>query len=366
MHSPDSAEFRRFWTEDRIDRSFVANAHRMMIGLRVAHDWSRIFGSLVVAGGRGKFLQIRHSQEMSVDVPDELAARLQEIGNSGDSSLSKTIQAKQDLADFQAGLVERLSQYAGKYVDRILAVTVTDRGFWSSDFDGAILYQSACDPDRLAEIAGLSVIDALPARDLAASGTGNFLDSLPLWFMFADRQLRGATSNSLALLLDRDPHWFLLPGSDGLDDLLPAIVSGRIFEDTQVRRLSNRLVAMVKACERPDAELPIGTAHVITDGPGPGVDSKNLIAPLEHAGIAVEFFKPTSELTPTETIAARSTALLGLLFTDQLPTNIPDMTGATGLRLLGRLTPGKPFSWRNLLAVMADSQSTPMRLRDAI
>lgn len=365
MHPPDSAEFRRFWTEDRIDRSLLANSHRMMIGLNVAQDWTRVFGSLVVSGGRGKFLTVRHSQDHSVDVPDELAARLQSIGAAGDPSLSKTVQARQDLADCQSGLVEGLGQLAGKYVDRILGVTVSDPGFWCRDFDGTILYQSGCDPDRLAELTGLNVIDALPASDLAALGNGRFLASLPLWFMFADRQMRGATSSTLVLVLDHAPHWYMLPGSDGLDDLLPEIVAGSIFEETPKHQLSRQLQSLATPVKTAESGLPVGALLVISNGQSQA-ELVQFLTRMEQNGLAVEQITPDSELAPCDSIAARTTAMLGMLFTDQLPSNVPSLTGAKALRMLGRLTPGKPFSWRNLLAVMADSHSTPMRLRDAI
>lgn len=59
-------------------------------------------------------------------------------------------------------------------------------------------------------------------------------------------------------------------------------------------------------------------------------------------------------------------ALLGLFHIDQMPANIPWLTGATCQRILGRLTPGRPSNWRQLVRAMADFQPAPMKLRDAI
>ncbi len=59
-------------------------------------------------------------------------------------------------------------------------------------------------------------------------------------------------------------------------------------------------------------------------------------------------------------------ALLGLLHIDQMPANIPALTGATQQRILGRLTPGRPNQWRNLLREMADFEPPAMKLRDAV
>jgi anhydro-N-acetylmuramic acid kinase len=42
------------------------------------------------------------------------------------------------------------------------------------------------------------------------------------------------------------------------------------------------------------------------------------------------------------------------------------LTGAEGQRILGRLTPGRPSNWRQLVRVMADFHPAPMKLKDAV
>ncbi len=59
-------------------------------------------------------------------------------------------------------------------------------------------------------------------------------------------------------------------------------------------------------------------------------------------------------------------AILGLFHIDQMPANVPWLTGADGQRILGRLTPGRPSNWRQLVRVMADFHPAPMKLKDAI
>ncbi len=59
-------------------------------------------------------------------------------------------------------------------------------------------------------------------------------------------------------------------------------------------------------------------------------------------------------------------AMLGFLHVDQMPANLPSLTGANQQRILGRLTPGRPNSWRNLLREMADHEPPAMKLRDAM
>ena len=78
------------------------------------------------------------------------------------------------------------------------------------------------------------------------------------------------------------------------------------------------------------------------------------VSSLNHSGLTSNY------------LAAASTAILGLLFVDQMPANIPRITGADSQRILGRVTPGKPSNWRLLLCEMADFQPPAMRLRDAV
>jgi len=85
-----------------------------------------------------------------------------------------------DLADAQTLVIEQLKQEAGKYVDRVLAISIEDPGLWFSDFDDQQLYLPMCDPTTIAEATGIAVIDALPLRDLSVGGSGTPLAALPL------------------------------------------------------------------------------------------------------------------------------------------------------------------------------------------
>lgn len=367
MHSPDTAEFRRFWTEDRIDRSFPVNSQRMMIGVAVPPTWDRLSASLLVASGRGKFLQVRHCEEELEWLPEALATRLQKSSADPRTGLDEWLQLIQDLADCQTPLVLRLAGLAGKYVDRILGITVLDPGFLRTDFDGAAMFAAGCDPARLAERTGMSVLDDLAARDLAAAGNGQSLEALPLWFLFADRHPRGARHSILLALVGEQSRWYFLPGSDGLDEVVPEIASAPLLNPGgRPESVWAGTLVQQALLERPD-QLPVGEILLASTGPEwddpVGVLERDLGERLP--GIPVRIASACGNSRP-ECLMARVAALAGLLFTDQMPLNIPGLTGAAGLRLLGRLTPGKPFSFRNLLASMADSQSAPMRLRDAV
>lgn len=62
-----------------------------------------------------------------------------------------------------------------------------------------------------------------------------------------------------------------------------------------------------------------------------------------------------------------SSAILALLYLDQVPANLPLSTGAEVARVLGRLTPGSPQSWQRLLHELTGVSPTILRpLRSAI
>jgi anhydro-N-acetylmuramic acid kinase len=74
--------------------------------------------------------------------------------------------------------------------------------------------------------------------------------------------------------------------------------------------------------------------------------------------------RPTSEYGVTyDQLDSVIAALLGLFHIDQMPANVPWLTGADGQRILGRLTPGRPSNWRQLVRVMADF--SPILLNEA-
>lgn len=78
------------------------------------------------------------------------------------------------------------------------------------------------------------------------------------------------------------------------------------------------------------------------------------IAPLREASLGEEW------------LAAGSAATLALLHLDQIPANLPELTGASAPRILGRLTPGSPGAWRRLLLDMTIANPATLPLRRAV
>ena len=78
-------------------------------------------------------------------------------------------------------------------------------------------------------------------------------------------------------------------------------------------------------------------------------------------------FRQVSELGFSATKWKGTTAaLLAALYVDQVPANLPAVTGADAPRIAGRLTPGSPTHWDRLLVEMSEHRPKLMTLRQAV
>ena len=355
----------------RIDRVLQDRAHRLIIGLAVNHAVSELQCVLMMTDGHGKFLRLRHVVGQVVPLPKTIQDVWRSISASeGDPRLKDTRQFMSELADFQSQSIDAVKLHAGKYVDRILAVALTDPGLWVDDFDGRRIYCALSDSQRVADLTGLTVIDNFPVNDVLSGGSGNPLEPLPLWLAFADRHERVAREHRIVILVQEQIRAFLLPASDGLDADLPLI---QIATGSKIDFADNFNQALNL--------LQHQTRHRLTTGPMPVV-GQTFIFGAEHqkaelkmkltnrsevGEIITTHPRPQENLgVDDDTISATIAGLLGILHIDQMQANLPWLTGATNQRVLGRLTPGTPSNWRQLVREMSDFSPPAMKLKDAI
>jgi anhydro-N-acetylmuramic acid kinase len=69
---------------------------------------------------------------------------------------------------------------------------------------------------------------------------------------------------------------------------------------------------------------------------------------------------------PSEAFGPALVGLLAALHLDQMPAATTAITGAEEPCVLGRLTPGSPHNWRNLLRSMTTPRTTLRALREAV
>ena len=425
----------------RIDRYEDSKHNRMLVGLHVANDFSKLSGALLVVSGHGKYLQVSTWKSIESPVPDELRDQLQTLQNAETHNLTELRAAQSELASHQAVLVQDLKETAGKYVDRILALSLTEPGLWRDDFDGRQIYFPMSLPAQLAELTGLNVIDALPNEDVENGGTGRQLELLPLWLILADRHRRAATESRVVVMMEEATRVVFLPGSDGADVQLPEILSVNVIglefvelvdqhfrknrnaevagEAQQLHRLVNgranqELLASWRSClkkgelmsdsstsskllqailtltEPPSYEdvlrsivvfcadqileqinrfgnrLPLGKVSICGDGAFSTLMLNELTNRKQNT--SQQWLKRSSLDSLGDLVALKAVlaGMQGFLFIDQMPSSLPWITGCHTPRILGRITKGRPVTWKQLLVEMADYRPPAMKLREAI
>lgn len=172
---------------NRLDAPHATGQARYTLGVLVASG-GREIGAAAVAADRHSESRLEVRASRTLRVPDEIAGHLAQLSASGTCTPAVLTALRSQLAEFEAGLVCELLGELALPAAAVLAVGVHDPGVWTFAPAGGSPpgYLGLCDPARLAEMTGLAVIDAFPARDLAAGGQGGPITAVAEWFLLAD------------------------------------------------------------------------------------------------------------------------------------------------------------------------------------
>ncbi len=223
----------------------TGDSRRWVIGVQVSADCTRLATTIVACAGRGLEMTPEIVDGMTADVPGETAALFRQLSGPGLAAADAaetlaTLRAR--LAELEAAVINALLGQAGIAPDRVLAIGVDDPGLWSSGkraTGNPAGYLGLCDAARLAELTGLSVVDAFPARDVAAGGQGGPLVPLAQWLLLKD-----PLANGLLLDLGRTTRLSCLPRAAGVDGGGPRVLAfdvgpGMRLLDLLVERLTD-------------------------------------------------------------------------------------------------------------------------------
>lgn len=224
-----------------IDRYRLGQAQRLSIGSSLSPDFRCLRSSLVLAEGRGKFLRVQWIESRETPIPDAIANACCQAVEDPEYRMREFSQLRVDLTRSLATGINPLAAVSGVNANMLMGVCIDEPGIWIADYDGHVTWQSFCQPEILAEVTGLTVVDALPSRDLAAGGRGGPLGPLPAWLIFADRNSPIAEQPRLLVNFDRWTECTWLPESDGLDDELPEIRYEKMLGGRFEQRLRQRL-----------------------------------------------------------------------------------------------------------------------------
>ncbi len=166
-----------------LDMPRGGDPRRFAVGVLVSPGCARVTAALVGAAGHGLQADVHVAGTADAEVPRETSARFGPPGKAGSCPADSLVLLRAELAEIEAAVVHELLAGLGVAPGRILAVGVHDPGFWKYDRSGADGYLGLCDAARLAELTGLNVIDAFPARDLAQGGLGGPITAVPEWVL---------------------------------------------------------------------------------------------------------------------------------------------------------------------------------------
>ena len=355
----------------RIERVIQDRSNRLVMGASISSDMRTFQCVLAMTSGHGKFVRLRHVAGDQFEIPEALRKQWQSICE--EKRTQDVRQFMSEMADFQSQTIDNVKRQAGKYVDRILAVTLVDPGFWVEDFDNQKIYCPMSDSHQVADLTGLTVIDSLPANDLLAGGNGGPLEALPLWLTFADRHQDVAKEHRMVIIVNQTCSVWLLPASDGLDADLPPIqlISSATTDDqVTLERIGKDISDRCRLIERQTGisnARPIGKTLIFCAAQQKAWAEKlSKILPVSSLELLSDDADGDAGNIRCQTLDGAMTAMLGVLHIDQLQANIPWLTSATEQRVLGRLTPGTPSNWRQLVREMADFRPPAMKLKDAV
>ena len=185
---------------------------RWTVGLMVSSDCNRLDAALVASVGRGVQLKTEIVGTSTRQLPGEAGSLFSRLTCPGvdppDSDAAGRITSlKALLAESEALAIDGLLSECSIAATQVHAVGVHDPGLWSGGG-----YLGLCDAARLAELTGMNVVDAFPARDVARGGQGGPLTVLGEWVL-----LNSADRNRVLLDLGRSVRLSYLPCDSGND-----------------------------------------------------------------------------------------------------------------------------------------------------
>ena len=160
---------------------------RSAVGVTFRPDCRRASAALVSAAGHGLLMRPQIKAYRVCEVPMETFEQFQRLSDDRQGKAHDISIVSEQLAGITADLVAALVGHGQAVAATPLIVAVDDPGLWTEDADGSS-YVSVLDSAWLAERTGLSVLDALPARDLVQRGCGGPLAAMGQWLLLGSHE----------------------------------------------------------------------------------------------------------------------------------------------------------------------------------
>ena len=368
----------------KADRLRFHQRHRFMIGLTIAADFTQMTGCLVEGTSAGKLLKIKALSFQQLPIPGPMQRLFQQwcgtsiapyrAASSPDWPTYLSLRA--DLTQMAIQLVHALMSQAGQAADRVLAVAFHHSGVLVGEADQQDGTLPLIDAVRLALSTGMNVLDQFPVKDRLEGGTGWPISALPLWLLWADRRSPQAFEHRIVIESNATLEMTWLPPSDGLDATYPLIQQRRWLPpkhtdtsptDSLVEEICQQLQHWQTGNLQRGAVLPAAAKlRILVAESEPRAATDGWLQRLTKLFPETIVVPCTDYECPNCGMGALVAATHGFLHVDQVPANLPWISGTDLPRILGTLTPGSAGRYRSLLIEMSDYRPPVMTLRDAV
>ncbi|PQO30418.1 hypothetical protein DTL21_23975 [Bremerella cremea] len=407
--------------------SFADHARRYFVGTAMTPCLRFTSGAILKVDGRGLNAGFELIQQLNVRTPPDVRALLEQGGAGLAAGSQLPGMASRLVAELQVVNVERLLNSCGVSAEKVSAIgqrgPVVGREYWKQT--GASL--TIGDPAILAEATGVTVIDHFEQRDVVKGGTARGIDVLPMWLLLTKAVDSYSARPTVVVRLDQAIELFYLPARrknrhvpalayrnigpgfallqklqelcDNKYDQTQSLGASltRIMEEEKASEVStdsadqmNRLIESItnqlpellassvtlnQAMEVYWAELIHGQIleHFPTTPEfaeivilGRGARREALVKRLSEKFAGIPLSTEVSRGWISGATGASIAAIFAAMHVDQVSGNLPDLTGATAARVLGRITPGNPANWRGLLTQMEVASHQTVPLREAV
>ena len=223
----------------RFDSAHPTGERRWTMGILVSSTCKRASAALVAASGRGAGARVEIVGVTSIPIPAETTALFAQLSDTrclsaSSGSVGSIVALRAELAEIEAALASDLLARTGVADARVLVLGVHDPGLWTWGKTSAVGYLGLCDAGRVAEMTGMNVIDAFPARDVAQGGQGGPITALAERILLSD-----ANRGRVLLDLGRTARLSYLP-ADSVDNAAGRVLSFDVGPGTSLLDLLTR------------------------------------------------------------------------------------------------------------------------------
>ncbi len=344
---------------------------RLVAGLSLAADASRLYGCIVSAEGRGFRTRPRVIAVSEEETPPHAVRIVQGAVNGDALDAGTALALGNELADLQARILQKLLVQLPEDDPVVLTAALADFGWHQPEQPGEhhAPLLSFFEPVRLAELSGITVVDDFLRRDVAAGGDGRGVLLAPLWLLLADRSTRKEERHA-RLLIHRGTVQtviYYFPPHAVQGDALPPMAFLPVSHDPAgAEAVAGVCRAVASRCVGETPHWPrVQRVEIAGDTEeDPWLDAlQDALPGIEVRPLAL---RGAPDAFPARYLNAAAAAILSVLHIDQAPANLPENAGDATPRVLGRLTPGSPVHWRRLLRMMAQHELPATTLNRAM